>query len=62
MKNNKKSALDTVLYLMQTYLPQKNRISNSIKLKPDNRKVSITLGKWAKPYLESIKQIKSFKL
>ena len=58
MKNNQNSPLDIALYLMQTYLPHKNQITNPIKLKPDNRKVTITLGKWAKPYLKAIKQLR----
>ena len=57
MKNNQNSLLDVALYLMQAYLPQKKPITNPIKLKPDNRKVTITLGKWAKPYLKAIKQL-----
>ena len=58
MKDNQNTPLDVALYLMQTYLPHKKPITNPIKLKPDNRKVTITLGKWAKPYLKAIKQLR----
>ena len=58
MKNNQNTLLDIALYLMQTYLPQKKPLSSPIKLKTDNRKVTITLGKWATPYLKAIKQIR----
>ena len=61
MKNNQNSPLDIVLYLMQTYLPQKKPIINKVKLKPDNRKVTITLGKWASPYIKAIKQLRLIK-
>ena len=57
MKNNQNSPLDIALYLMQTYLPHKKPIINPIKLKPENRKLTITLGKWATPYLKAIKQL-----
>ena len=61
MKNNQNSPLDIALYLMQTYLPHKKPITNPIKLKTDNRKVTITLGKWASPYLKVIKQLRLIK-
>ena len=61
MKNNQNTLLDIALYLMQTYLPQKKPLKKQIKLKPDNRKVTITLGKWASPYLKAIKQIRLIK-
>ena len=61
MKNNQNSPLDVALYLMQTYLPHKKPITNPIKLKPDNRKVTITLGKWADPYLKAIKKLRLIK-
>lgn len=58
MKNNQNSTLDIVLYLMKKYLPQKKPITSPLKHKPDNRKVTITLGKWASSYLKTIKQLK----
>ena len=61
MKDNQNSPLDIALYLMQTYLPQKKPITNPTKLKPDNSKVTITLGKWAKPYLKVLKKVSFFK-
>ena len=61
MKNNQTSPLDVILYLMQTYLPHKKPITNLKKLKPGNRKVTITLGKWASPYLKVIKQLRLIK-
>ncbi len=56
MKDNQNSLLDITLYLIQTYLPHKKPLANSIKLKPYNWKVTITLGKWATPYLKYIKK------
>ena len=61
MKDNQNSTLDIALYLLQTYLPQKKPIANPIKLKSDNRKVTITLGKWADPYLKAIKKLRLIK-
>ena len=61
MKNNQNSPLDIILYLIQTYLPHNKPITNPIKLKPDNRKITITLGKWSKPYLKAIKQLRLIK-
>ena len=58
MKDNQNSPLDIALYLIQTYLPKKKALTNPIKLKPDNRKVTITLGKWASPYLKAIKKLR----
>ena len=57
MKDSQNSLLDIALYLIQTYLPHKKPLTNAIKLKPYNRKVTITLGKWATPYLKSIKKL-----
>ena len=56
MKDNQDSLLDIALYLIQTYLPHKKPLANAIKLKSCNRKVTITLGKWATPYLKYIKK------
>ena len=61
MKDNQNTPLDVALYLMQTYLPQKKPLTKPIKLKTDNRKITITLGKWATPYLKAIKQIRLIK-
>ena len=58
MKDHQNSPLDVALYLMQAYLPQKKPLSNPIKHKQDNRKVTITLGKWANPYLKAIKKLR----
>ena len=58
MKNNQNSPLDLALYLMQRYLPHNKPITNPIKLKPTKYKITITLGKWAKPYLKAIKQLR----
>ena len=55
MKDNQDSLLDIALYLIQTYLPHKKPLANAIKLKSCNRKVTITLGKWATPYLKYIR-------
>ena len=57
MKENKISTLDKVLNELKTFIPQKKSKSHPIKLKKDNRKVTITLGKWAKPYLKAIKNL-----
>ena len=46
---------------MQTYLLQKKPITNRIKLKKENRKLTITLVKWAKPYHKLVKQLGLFK-
>ena len=61
MKNHQNSPLDIVLYLMQTYLPKNKPITNPIKLKTDNGKVIITLGKWASTYLNVAKKLKLIK-
>tara|TARA_B100000482_G_C12598905_1_gene294379 strand:- start:785 stop:970 length:186 start_codon:yes stop_codon:yes gene_type:complete len=61
MKNNHNSPLDVALFLIQKYLPQKKPITNPIKLKPENRKLTLTLGKWAKPYYKLVKQLGLFK-
>ena len=58
MKNNQNSPLDIVLSLIQTYLPKNKPIANPIKLKPEHRKVTITMGKWASPYLKALKQLR----
>ena len=61
MKDNQNTPLDVALYLIQKYLPQKKPLTNPIKLKPDNHNVTITLGKWASPYLKAIKQLRLIK-
>ena len=61
MKENKKSALDTAIYLIKTYLPQKNSLSHKDNQKTKNRKLTITLGPWSKPYLKAIKQLRLIK-
>ena len=58
MKEKQNSFLNVALYLMQVYLPHKKQITKPIKLKPINRKVTITLGKWATPYLKVIKDLR----
>ena len=60
MKDKQDSFLDIALYLMQEYLPHKKQITKPIKLRTYNRKVTITLGKWAMPYLKVIKNLSLF--
>tara|TARA_Y100000994_G_scaffold18366_1_gene13557 strand:+ start:294 stop:479 length:186 start_codon:yes stop_codon:yes gene_type:complete len=61
MKINQNTPLDIALYLMQTYLPHKKPLTSPRKLKSDDKKITITLGKWATPYLKAIKRLRIIK-